>query len=327
MSRHDYYSSLVGHISIINQLRRMVEQRSLPHALLFCGNRGIGKQQVAQAVCHHILNAQETSDEAIATNLRLLEAHTHPDLEILRCPKEKRELGIEQIRTSCARLQLKPYYGTASCCIIDNAHQMSLSASNALLKTLEEPTNNSYLILVTDAPQQLPQTIISRTQQVYFADLTKEEINQIIKKLCPQLDEGLLQSVNKLCSSSLAPLNLEEFDPQVKESAEGLGEHVQQVLEATRSLYRQIRQILHQSNPSESAILNLASDLGSQKDALPRIWHLLRNMLRAELRQQAPADICRSRAERLLHFLEVEALTKERTLNPTLQLSAVLLRK
>jgi DNA polymerase-3 subunit delta' len=107
-------------------------------------------------------------------------------------PKQgKKDISIEQIRKAKKHLSLSAYNSFYKFAIIDRAETMNLSACNALLKTLEEPSGNTILILITSKPDFLPKTIISRLQEVRFKsipldkiskDFIKQEYIDILKK-------------------------------------------------------------------------------------------------------------------------------------------------
>jgi DNA polymerase-3 subunit delta' len=90
----------------------------------------------------------------------------HPDLHYVYPESGKHTIGVEQIRSVCESLELSSYSGSAKVVVIEPAEAMTTSAANALLKTLEEPTRASYLLLVSHRPGLLPPTVRSRCQQI-----------------------------------------------------------------------------------------------------------------------------------------------------------------
>lgn len=96
-------------------------------------------------------------------------------------PEEgKKDISIEQIRRARKHLSLSSYNSSYKFAIIDKAETMNLDASNALLKTLEEPSGNTILILISSKPDFLPKTIISRLQEVRFKDIPLDKISKDI---------------------------------------------------------------------------------------------------------------------------------------------------
>lgn len=155
------------------QARR--ERDALPHALLLCGATGLGKRGFAQRFMRGLLCAQPVGGEACGQcrSCLLLAAGTHPDLVELtfglrRDGTPRSEIVVDQIRELCARLALNSQFGGWQIACIDPADAMNPAAANALLKTLEEPSAHTLLLLLADAPWRLPQTIRSRCQRIKF---------------------------------------------------------------------------------------------------------------------------------------------------------------
>lgn len=147
----------------------------LAHALLFSGPAGLGKRTLADALASAALCASRGSDGFACGRCRaclLIAAGTHPDR--MRLSFEMRDDGktprteivIEQIRSLSQRLALSSQFGGMQVVIIDPADHMNPSAANALLKTLEEPSGSTVMILVSDQPSRLPATIRSRCQRI-----------------------------------------------------------------------------------------------------------------------------------------------------------------
>jgi len=104
--------------------------------------------------------------------------------------EDKKEITIKQIRETRRHLSLSPYNSLYKFAIIDRAEAMNLEAANALLKTLEEPLGNTILILITQKPELLPKTILSRLQEVRFKPVS---LNKIYKDFLNKEYINLLQ--------------------------------------------------------------------------------------------------------------------------------------
>lgn len=155
------------------QARR--ERGALPHAMLLCGAAGLGKRDFAQRFVRGLLCESPVSGEACGRcrACLLLDAGTHPDWTTVSFAERKdhtlrTEIIVDQIRALSARLALSSQFGGWQVACIDPADAMNAAAANALLKTLEEPSAQTLLILLADAPWRLPQTIRSRCQRVDF---------------------------------------------------------------------------------------------------------------------------------------------------------------
>jgi DNA polymerase-3 subunit delta' len=149
----------------------------LGHALLFTGAPKMGKGRVAEMLARRLLCATPGADGLACGRCRgcqLYSAGTHPDLRTVtlelneKTDKLRSEIVVEQVRELGAWFSLTPQMGGAQVALIHPAHAMNLNASNALLKTLEEPSRERYLLLVTDRPGRLPATIRSRCQRLEF---------------------------------------------------------------------------------------------------------------------------------------------------------------
>lgn len=143
-------------------------------ALLVAGPPGTGKRDFARAFAAAALCHERAGDAPACGHCRdctLLAAGTHPDfarvtLEEREPGKLRTEITVEQVRALCARLALASQFGGWQVAVIDPADKMNASAANALLKTLEEPSAPSLIVLVSDDPSRLPATIRSRCQRI-----------------------------------------------------------------------------------------------------------------------------------------------------------------
>jgi DNA polymerase-3 subunit delta' len=109
----------------------------------------------------------------------------HADVRWISPPEDKHTVGIEQIRTLVADLSLTSYEGGGKVAIIDPANAMTANAANSLLKTLEEPSGNTLLILIADRTGRLPATIFSRCQKLTIPLPSENEALQWLQQLQP----------------------------------------------------------------------------------------------------------------------------------------------
>jgi DNA polymerase-3 subunit delta' len=149
----------------------------LGHALLLAGPPDMGKGEVARVLAARLLCTTPGADGlacGVCRGCRLFAAGTHPDLrEVTFTLNEKGDklrsvIGVDQIRDLGHWFSLTPDLGGAQVALIAPAHALNREAANALLKTLEEPARDRYLLLVTDRPGQLAATIRSRCQRLEF---------------------------------------------------------------------------------------------------------------------------------------------------------------
>jgi DNA polymerase-3 subunit delta' len=190
----------------------------LPHALLIKGAQGIGKFELALIYAQSLLCTQPKEDGlpcCHCDSCRWFEQGTHPDFRLvqpdalsnLEDGKEKeggkkpsREISVDQIRELANFTNLSAHQGGHRIIVIHPAEAMNNNSANALLKTLEEPTEKLLFILVTHKPQQLLATILSRCLSLVIAT---PSIEVGIKWLKAQ---GVKQAENALALSGFAPL-------------------------------------------------------------------------------------------------------------------------
>ena len=158
-------------ITAWQELQRRAKEDNLPHALLFVGQKGCGKADFAQQLANSLLcHSPDEGGKACGTcqSCGLLAAGSHPDLRIMEPAEEGKAILIDTIRSVGDFLSLKGHYGSRQIVIINPAEAMNRLAANSLLKTLEEPSPEALIILVSSKPSLLLPTIRSRCQQILF---------------------------------------------------------------------------------------------------------------------------------------------------------------
>lgn len=154
--------------TIWQQLQLARQQQHLPHALLFSGPTGCGHEQMVYALAQSLL-CLEPSEKGFACGIcrscKVFTAHSHPDFMLLALAEDKQAITVEQVRSLDRFLELSRSYSPNRVALILNADTMNTNAANSLLKSLEEPADNSYILLFTDKAAALMLTIRSRCQQ------------------------------------------------------------------------------------------------------------------------------------------------------------------
>ena len=173
-------SEFVGYGDKMEQLMRSVQAGRIVHALLFTGPRGCGKHTMARMIAQSVVcsGLQKPCDSCPACKRFL--AGTHPNVKIVE--PEKKTIGVDEIRNLIDSLALKPYEGGKHIVMIDQAEKMTPNAQNALLKTLESPAGEALFILISDSPEALLNTVVSRCQTVRFHALSPEECCMALQK-------------------------------------------------------------------------------------------------------------------------------------------------
>ncbi len=167
-------SEIAGQDSIVHIIQNAAKTNKLSHAYLFYGPRGCGKTSVARilaklANCEKINNDTEFRYVGEPCNecVRCVEIDAGRSLDVIEIDAASNR-GIDEIRDLKEGARLTPAYSAKKVFIIDEAHQLTKEASNALLKILEEPPAHVIFILATTEYDKLPATIISRTQRFSF---------------------------------------------------------------------------------------------------------------------------------------------------------------
>lgn len=148
------------------RLNRHIDERQLPHALMFSGPLGVGKVHLAKALAQRLLCQAPQQGTACGKchSCGLLKAQTHPDLTILQPEEPGKAIKIDAVRELTRSLGNTAQQGGYKVVVMEPAEAMNINAANALLKTLEEPADNTCLILVSHTPSSVLPTIRSRCQ-------------------------------------------------------------------------------------------------------------------------------------------------------------------
>ena len=147
------------------QLSHRITANKLHHALLIQGSSGLGKASFTMQLGQLLLCKARQGDKVCGQcqSCLLNAANTHPDLHVVESDKQ---IGVDQIREAIKKLGSSAHMSGAKVLIIYHAHTMTESSANALLKTLEEPTANTFLLLTTDKPERILATIKSRCEKL-----------------------------------------------------------------------------------------------------------------------------------------------------------------
>ncbi len=178
------WSDIRGHRRTMDVLERAVDTGRVHHAYLFAGPSGIGKRSVALAFAAALNCVERPEDEfreacGTCVSCRKVWHIQHPDLHVVE--PDGTRIKIDQIRVIQKAAMTRPYEARHQIVIIDEAHRMTTEAANALLKTLEEPPDTMRLIVVTDQPHNLLDTIRSRCQLVRFAPLDPAVVSDLLE--------------------------------------------------------------------------------------------------------------------------------------------------
>ena len=228
-------SQVRGQERVLTYLENILGNDRLHHGLLFAGQDGVGKQTVAKAFANRLLCRQAVGLDACGNCghcIRLSEG-THADyLLIERAYKsdgtQEKMIKVDQVRTLQRTLSLKSFEGGTRVILILDADRMNASTANALLKTLEEPPENSFFILTSNATSALLPTIISRCQLIRFSPLDTTALAEIASNMSvdPALDlAAVVHEANGSASRLVTMLDadIQDFRAQCMERIKHLG--------------------------------------------------------------------------------------------------------
>ncbi len=176
---HNMNWGMIGHQWAINLLKVQVANNASRHAYLFTGPKGVGRRTMAIRFAQAINCANPPSPGEpcfVCRTCTLIERMQHPDLSIVQSESEGRTLKVGQVRELQHEVSLTPYEARYRVVICLRFEEASISAANALLKTLEEPPPQVIIILTTESSERLLPTIVSRCEVLRLRPLAVADI-------------------------------------------------------------------------------------------------------------------------------------------------------
>ena len=182
------FRDVVGHASLLRLIGRAVARDTLPPSLLLVGPEGVGKRLVAIALaqvqnCAAVRSIDTLDADACGACpicLRI-ERASFADVLLIE-PGENGSITIDPVRRAIGQSSYRPFEGRRRVVIVIDADRLVVQAQNALLKTLEEPSDSSQFVLVTSRPDLLLPTVTSRCHRLSFGQLTVDEVVEVLER-------------------------------------------------------------------------------------------------------------------------------------------------
>src|SRR5215813_3434480 len=175
--RPQRFSEVIGQDHVTRTLRNAIEQQRIAHGYIFSGHRGIGKTTIARILAM-ALNCRSTDKpppEPCGVCESCVEIRAGSSVDVIEIDAATNR-GIDEIRKLRDAARYRPARDRYKIYILDEAHQITDAAFNALLKTLEEPPAHVVFMMATTQPEDIPQTIRSRCQNFSFHAVRFDEI-------------------------------------------------------------------------------------------------------------------------------------------------------
>jgi DNA polymerase III subunit gamma/tau len=202
--RPQTFDAVVGQDAITRTLRNALTSGRVAHAYLFAGPRGVGKTTTARLLAKALLCPERSGPEACGTCAVCRDANVSIDVIEIDGASNR---GIEEIRTLRENVKYAPARGRYKVYIIDEVHQLTEPAFNALLKTLEEPPSHVVFVLATTDPRDIPATVLSRVQRFDFRpiapDVLAETLQDVLTKEKIAFEPAALPTVVRAAEGSL----------------------------------------------------------------------------------------------------------------------------
>jgi len=194
------------------RLVQLTADQKMPHALILSGHSGVGKRHFAEAMGYYLLCLSPVNKIPCGRckGCELNQAGTHPDLFVLEPEDGSRVIKIDQVRKLTEFVAKTSQQGGGKIALINPVEALNVNAANALLKSLEEPSGDTVMLLVTQSPTQVIATIRSRCQQMEFGLPSREESLAWLEPLAVGHDPHYL--LDSAGGAPLAALQLLEDD-------------------------------------------------------------------------------------------------------------------
>jgi DNA polymerase-3 subunit gamma/tau len=204
--RPQTFDDLVGQTHVTSTLANAIKNNRVAHAYIFSGARGVGKTTAARILAKALNCAKGPTAEPCGECDSCKEIAAGTSLDVIEIDAASNR-GIDQIRELREMVRYAPASSRNKVVILDEAHMLTGEASNALLKTLEEPPEQVVFVMATTEPEKLPDTIRSRSQHFHFRALTFAEITKRLEEIAERenlrIEPGAYAVMARIAEGSL----------------------------------------------------------------------------------------------------------------------------
>lgn len=204
--RPQTFADLVGQTHVTETLQNAIKNNRVAHAYIFSGARGVGKTTAARILAKALNCVKGPTPEPCGECDSCKEIAAGTSLDVIEIDAASNR-GIDQIRELREMVRYAPAAARHKVVILDEAHMLTGEASNALLKTLEEPPDRVIFVMATTQPEDLEDTIRSRSQHFHFRALTFQEITRRLKYIAEKeqlkVDDGALSVIARMAEGSM----------------------------------------------------------------------------------------------------------------------------
>jgi len=204
--RPQTFDDLVGQQHVTETLKNAIKNDRVAHAYIFSGARGVGKTTAARILAKALNCVKGPTPNPCGECDSCKEIAAGTSLDVIEIDAASNR-GIDQIRELREMVRYAPAASRSKVVILDEAHMLTGEASNALLKTLEEPPDRVIFVMATTQPEDLVDTIRSRSQHFHFRALTLAEIagrlEEIAKKENLEIEPGAMAVIARMAEGSL----------------------------------------------------------------------------------------------------------------------------
>ncbi|AAK78281.1 DNA polymerase-3 subunit delta' [Clostridium acetobutylicum] len=197
------FENIFGHEAVRKQFDELVKNKRFPHAIMLCGEDGIGKSIVAKEIAAKLLNKTEIKEYADLIEWKIL--------------NDKKSISVDQVRKIIEEVNKKPYEGNNKLIVVHDMDYMTIQGQNAFLKTIEEPPLGVYIILLCQSQGRVLDTVRSRCQIYKLNRLDEHEMRKFISGTYNVTNEDEMRTL--LAFSDGIPGKVDDFlnDKSLKE--------------------------------------------------------------------------------------------------------------